>query len=120
MRLSYVIFFAVLSLCARVCLAQSAAPDNGGPCVDVQVGSERVADLDCLNRQLRLRVDREHAAPTAAQAPVGAGSSSTAVGTANQAAAAQKMGDAFGKSAQPQRPAPPVFVDPLIKPPGAH
>jgi hypothetical protein len=30
------------------------------------------------------------------------------------------MGDAFGKSAQPQRPAPPVFVDPLIKPPGAH
>jgi hypothetical protein len=109
---------AVISLCAPACLAQSAPSNAAGPCVEVQVGNERVADLDCLNRQLRLGVEREHAVP-AISPPIDAHASSTAVGTANQAAAEQTMGNAFGKSAQPQRPPPPVFVPPLAKP-GGH
>jgi hypothetical protein len=109
---------AVISLCAPACLAQTPSSDGGGPCVDVQVGNERVADLDCLNRQLRLHVEQEHAVP-AVPAPIDARSSSTAVGTASEAAAEQTMGSAFGKSPQPQRPPPPVFVPPLAKP-GAH
>jgi hypothetical protein len=118
-----VVMLAALALCARPCPAQDDArnaggSNAGGPCVDVEVGNERVADLDCINRQLRLRVEREHDAPSLS-APIDARSSSTAVGTANQAAAEQMMGDAFGKSAHPQRPAPPLFVDPLAKP-GAH
>jgi hypothetical protein len=108
----------VISLCAPACLAQTPSADGGGPCVDVQVGEERVADLDCLNRQLKLHVEREHAVPQAS-APIDARSSSTAVGTANQAAAGQMMGNAFGKASQPQRPAPPVFIPPLPTP-GAH
>lgn len=119
MRASLGIFTAaVISLCAPACLAQTPSADGGGPCVDVQVGEERVADLDCLNRQLKLHVEREHAVPQAS-APIDARSSSTAVGTANQAAAGQMMGNAFGKASQPQRPAPPVFIPPLPTP-GAH
>jgi hypothetical protein len=52
-------------------------------------------------------------------APIDAHSSSTAAGTANQAAAEQMMGDAFGKSAKPQRPPPSVFV-PALPRAGAH
>ena len=118
MRASSGIFLAAaLSLVGCACLAQ--ATDTGAPCVDVQVGNERVADLDCINRQLRLHVEQEHGAP-ALSPPIDARSSSTAVGTANQAAAEQRMGNAFGKSGQPQRPPPPVFVAPLTPPPGAH
>jgi hypothetical protein len=119
MRASLGIFMmAVFAPGVPVCLAQTPASDADGPCVDVQVGNEHVADLDCLNRKLRLGVEREHAVPTVS-APIDARSSSTAVGTANQAAAQQTMGSAFGKSAQPQRPNAPVFVPPLAKP-GAH
>ena len=119
MRASSGIFLAAaLLLGARICLAQ-ANPADTGPCVDVQVGNERVADLDCINRQLRLHVEREHGTP-ALSPPIDARSPSTAVGTANQAAAEQMMGSAFGKSGQPQRPPPPVFVAPLTPPSGAH
>jgi hypothetical protein len=120
MRTSSGILLAVaLSLAARACLAQANPADKGGPCVDVQVGNERVTDLDCINRQLRLHVEREHGTP-ALSPPIDARSSSTAVGTANQAAAEQMMGSAFGKSGQPQRPPPPVFAPPLPPLPGAH
>jgi len=97
--------------------AQGASVD--APCVDVQVGTQHEPDLDCINRQFQLRAQHAHDAPVEL-APIGAGSPSTAVGTANQAAAEEKMGSAFGKSAQPQRPQSPVFVSPLINPPGAH
>jgi hypothetical protein len=120
MRASLGIFLAAaLSLGGRACLAQAAPADTGAPCVDVQVGNERVSDLDCINRQLRLHVEQEHSAP-APSPPIDARSSSTAVGTANQAAAGQMMGNALGKSAQPQRPPPPVFVGPLTPSSGAH
>jgi hypothetical protein len=113
-----IIPLTALALCAglRVAAAEPAA-NADGPCVDVQVGNERVPDFDCINRKLRLQVEREHAVP-APTAPIDAHSSSTAVGTANQAAAQQMMGSAFGKSAQPQRPAP-VFV-PSLPQTGAH
>jgi len=92
---------------------------TNGPCVDVQVGNERVPDYDCINRQFRLQTDHAHALAPPPAAPIDTHSSSTAVGTANQAAAQQMMGSAFGKSAQPQRPAPPAFV-PALPRAGAH
>ena len=117
-----IISLAGLALCMRACLAAADPPahggGDGGPCVEVQVGNERTLDFDCINRQLRLQVERQHLAPVPT-APIDARSSSTAVGTANQAAAEQMMGDAFGKSAQPQRPAPPVFA-PSLPRVGAH
>ncbi len=83
--------------------ASGAATAENAPCVEVQIDTARAGNLDCLNRQLQERADREHqSAP--ATAPIDARSPSNIVGTANQAAAEEKMGDAFGKSAIPQRP----------------
>ena len=117
-----IILLAALALCAgsRAIAADQPAGSNttNGPCVDVQVGNERVPDYDCINRQFRLQADHAHTAPPAV-APIDTHSSSTAVGVANQAAAEQMMGNAFGKSAQPQRPAPPAFV-PALPHTGAH
>ena len=116
-----IILLAALVLCAGAHPAAAAPPaqgGNAGPCVEVQIGNDRALDFDCINRQFRLQADREHMA-TAPAAPIGAGSSSTATGTANTAAAQQMMGDAFGKSAQPQRPAPQTFV-PALPRAGAH
>ena len=114
-----IISLAALALCvgARPALAD---PQAGGssPCVDVQIGNDRLLDFDCLNRQFRLQADRQHMA-AAPPAPIGAGSSSISVGTANQAAAQQMMGNAFGKSATPQRPAPQTFI-PALPHAGAH
>jgi hypothetical protein len=118
MRARLIVALAGGLFLAPPCPAQTAAPNGSGPCVDVQIGSERVSDIDCINRQFRLGVEQAHAQPTLA-APIDANSPSTAVGTANQAAAEQKMGGAFGKSAQPQRPRPPTFVVPLAVPPNA-
>jgi hypothetical protein len=36
------------------------------------------------------------------------------VNTFNQAASREQLGSAFGNSAIPQRPPPPVFVSPLV------
>ena len=80
-------------------------------CADVQVGTEHIADLDCINRTLRSFSARQQGLP--ATAPIDTRSPSTAVGTANQAAARQMMGNAFGNSPRAQRPHP-TFVSPLI------
>jgi hypothetical protein len=94
--------------------APSASADSSANCVDVQIGNDRTPYLNCLNDAFRRRVEREHAAPQP-DAPVDARSPSTQVGTFNETAARQTMGDAFGVSATPQRPAR-VFVNPLPAP----
>jgi hypothetical protein len=116
-----IISLAALALClgARSVAADPTAQGRDtGPCVEVQIGNDRALDFDCLNRQLRLQADRQKMTPPPT-APIGAGSSSTATGAANQAAAQQMMGDAFGKSPHPQRPAPQTFV-PALPHAGAH
>ena len=115
-----IISLAALAFCAGMRLAAADPPAGGdaGPCVEVQIGNERLLDFDCINRQFRLQADRQHMAPAPA-APVDARSSSTATGTANQAAAQQMMGDAFGKSAAPQRPPPQTYV-PALPRVGGH
>ena len=114
-----IILIGGLLISPRFCFAQGPATDAAGPCVDLQVGGERVKDLACLNRQLKWGVEHvQEGAPLSP--PIDATSPSTTVGTANQAAAEEKMGSAFGKSAVPQRPAPQVFVDPVVRPPGGH
>ena len=116
-----IISLIALALCVGARLAAADPPaqsGSAGPCVDVQIGNDRVLDFDCLNRQFRVQADHQHMGSTPV-APIGAGSSSTATGTANQAAAQQMMGDAFGKSTKPQRPPPQTFV-PALPRAGAH
>lgn len=123
MRLSSgIILLAALALSPGM-RAAAADGDQGGAsgsvCVNVQIGNERVPDFDCINRQFRLQVEHIHTGAPVPVAPIDAHSSSITVGTANTAAAQQMMGNAFGKSAQPQRPPPPTFV-PSLPRVGAH
>jgi hypothetical protein len=91
----------------------TAPPDRTTPCVDVEIGGDRSQYFNCLNEQLKRGADQEHKIeqPTA---PLDARSPSNKVGTANDAAARQRMGNAFGKSATPQRPNP-TYVNPLLQ-----
>lgn len=91
-----------------------ADADAAKVCADVRIGNDRAAALNCLNNQMQRKVEHEQGTPQPI-APIDARSQSNEVGTANDAAAREKMGNAFGKSAVPQRPNP-VFVSPLVPP----
>jgi hypothetical protein len=82
------------------------------PCVEVQIGQDIASHINCVNEALRRTVEHEHEAPLP-EAPITAQSSSNRVGTFNDAAARQMMGNAFGVSSQPQRPKP-TFTSPLL------
>ena len=105
---------AAFSTTASFCAA-SAAPGTAptSTCVDVQIGDDRTPYLNCLNEELQKSVKRERGTPQPA-APLSATSSSNQIGTFNEAAARQRMGNAFGVSPIPQRPPKPVFVSPLL------
>lgn len=119
-RLNLAILVSGLVASAAFGAAAETPQSNVGPCVDVQVGNEHLSDLDCINQKLRkLSVQSQPQSDTQLGAPIGAGSSTTQAGTANQAAAQQMMGNAFGKSAQPQRPHP-TYVSPLPGVPVRH
>jgi hypothetical protein len=91
-----------------------ADADAAKVCADVRIGNDRAAALNCLNNQMQRKVEHEQGTPQPI-APIDARSQSNEVGTANDAAAREKMGNAFGKSAVPQRPNP-AFVSPLVPP----
>ncbi len=88
-----------------------AQDDVTETCVAVRIGNDRAAYLNCLNDELKRRAEREQRAPQVT-APLGTGSPSNQTGVYNDAAAREHMGNAFGVSSRPQRPAP-VFVNPL-------
>lgn len=83
--------------------AETPAPAASTDCVEAEVGHERAFTLGCLNQRLSQIAEQAHNA-SQPDAPIGAGSPSTTLGLANHAAAQEMMGNAFGKSATPQRP----------------
>src|SRR5215510_10246076 len=93
--------------------AAEAAPSTHPACVDVQIGNDRTPYFNCLNEELQKSVQRERGTPQPA-APLSATSSPNQIGTFNESAARQRMGNAFGVSPIPQRPPKPVFVSPLL------
>jgi hypothetical protein len=90
--------------------AASAADDAEQVCVDVRIGTE--ASYACLNDRLRQVANQSHFVANPAEVTVT--SPAPAVGTFNQAATAERLGNAFGHSVYPQRPAPPQFPNPLV------
>jgi len=96
--------------------SEPAKTDQSQICVDVEIGGDRSAYFKCLNEQMQRGAEREHQVPQPT-APIDTHSPSNQLGTANDAAAREKMGNSFGKSAVPQRPAS-TFVNPLV--PGSH
>jgi hypothetical protein len=89
--------------------AQAGEPAAGQSCVDVQIGG--VQSYGCINQEMR------HIAETAPRMTivpdVQASSPAPATGTFNRAATQERLGNAFGHSVVPQRPAPPPLSPPF-------
>lgn len=104
---------------AQAASASSVSSAKQPLCVDAEVDGVRSLSYDCLSRQLKpaatpedataggTSVDRKSAAEALATQP------SNRVGTFNLSAERNRFGSNWGKSAQPQRPAPPVAVPPV-------
>ncbi|WP_233217220.1 hypothetical protein [Trinickia dabaoshanensis] len=91
--------------------AATAAPAKKSVCVDAQVQGQRALSYDCLAEQLKAKpVASSGASQSAAEAL--AKSPSNRLGTFNLSTERNRFGSNWGKSATPQRPAPPVVVSP--------
>ncbi len=98
-----------LAILAATPQARAQSTDTHQSCVDVQIGSARY--YDCLNQQMQRSVPQQR--PSAENStPLSAGAPAPAVGTFNQEATHERLGNSFGKSATPQRPPPIVFTPP--------
>jgi hypothetical protein len=117
MRMTWIIIAGTVFLASTgsSLAAERATASSPPTCVDVQIGNDRSAYLNCLNDAMTRSVEHEHGTPQPT-VPVDVHSPSNQVGTFNEAAARQRMGNAFGVSPVPQRPNR-VFVNPLVPPP---
>ncbi len=118
---TYIGFWGLIGLAILTTAVPAAADDlSSSPssatetqtCVDVRIGEDRTAYLNCINAQLNRDVARQQQVPQPA-APIDTHSATNTIGIVDETAARQKMGDAFGRSAQPQRPER-VYVSPLL------
>jgi hypothetical protein len=114
MRIAPIILMACFFTAAHAVAADTPPANATRACVDVQIGNDRSAYLNCLNDGLQRQVEHERSTPQII-APIDTHSSSSQVGTFNDAAARERMGNAFGVSPVPQRPAR-VFVNPIAPP----
>jgi hypothetical protein len=81
-------------------------------CVQVKIGTEQTADFRCLNAMMQQLVEKEgtrQAVLQAAQDGVTA-LAPTQLGLFNVTATHERLGNAFGHSAFPQRPTPTYHV----------
>src|SRR5262245_6951124 len=102
----------LLTLGSSALAAEAPQPsETSQACIDVEIGNDRTAYLECLNGVFERRVRQEHQTPQI-EAPIDAKSSPTQLGVFNETAARQRMGNAFGVSPVPQRPKP-VFSNPI-------
>jgi len=80
-------------------------------CVDAEVNGQRALSYDCLATQLQPQPATDRGASQSA-AEAAAKQPSNRVGTFNLSTEQNRFGSNWGKSATPQRPAPPVAVPP--------
>jgi hypothetical protein len=89
-------------------------------CVDVQVEGARAISFDCLNAKLKAEAQQQgDAAPTVTAKDIAGTGAPTTVGTFSYTGTSIRMGNAFGKSAFPQRPPVQSFTNALV-PTGAR
>jgi hypothetical protein len=87
--------------------AQAQAPAGGKDpksCIDVGVNGYRAPSYDCLTEQMTPANTPSNATPPGLASGWVANAPSNQLGLANEAATRTRMGNTFGKSAQPQRP----------------
>lgn len=96
--------FAAVLVLPDIALAGDALVMARGStnCVDVEIGGERAADFDCLNRRLKESADRVQAIRN--QPPLDAASPAERTGGFNETAVQQQFGPSFGRSVVPFRP----------------
>jgi hypothetical protein len=99
------------SLASLPVLGQTAQTKES--CVDVKIGMEQY--YSCLNQRLQSGIEQHRF--TSRDAPYSAASPDPAVGGFNATATRERLGNAFGNSAIPQRPPPPNFSSPLVSHP---
>jgi guanyl-specific ribonuclease Sa len=88
---------------------QAATPNNGKRvCVNAEVNGVQALSYDCLSQQLAPTPAAASSGVSAAEAQAKAPSNQ--VGTFNYSAESIRFGNAWGKSATPQRPATPVYA----------
>jgi hypothetical protein len=97
-----VLAFAIMSYSVAGAARAAAAPQATN-CTDVQVGSAQ--SYDCINAQLGAAAAATPRS-SSADAPLTSSSPSNVVGTFNEGATRNRLGQNFGKSAIPYRPAP--------------
>jgi hypothetical protein len=86
---------------------QAAAPNNGKRvCVNAEVNGVQALSYDCLSQQLAPAPSAPASGISAAEAQAKAPSNQ--VGTFNYSAESIRFGNAWGKSATPQRPTTPA------------
>ncbi|MGG1948142.1 hypothetical protein AB1286_25605 [Trinickia sp. NRRL B-1857] len=91
--------------------AASAPAGKKSVCVDAQVQGQRALSYDCLAEQLKPKPAVSSGASQSAAEGL-AKSPSNRLGTFNLSTERNRFGSNWGKSATPQRPAPPVVVPP--------
>ncbi len=83
-------------------------------CVDVEVDGERRPAFECLNHELKAAAQGANPSDPDAQLKAVAGNGApNQVGTFSYTGESIRMGNAFGKSAFPQRPPAPVYSNRL-------
>lgn len=83
---------------------QAARPADAAPCIEVQVNGERIPAWDCLQRKLAPAPDST-ARPDLPEAERLMRKPGNQLLQYNLEGTRQRMGDAFGRSVVPQRPA---------------
>ncbi|WP_157004318.1 hypothetical protein [Xanthomonas pisi] len=110
-----VALMAVMAAAPAAAASQAAVTpgpaSDAAPCVEVQIGQTSTGRLSCLNQLLRETAARAAGAPQATVTP--ATGSPIELGQPTPAALRQRLGQAYGRSAQPQRPAPPRYPTPF-------
>ncbi|MGK5035235.1 hypothetical protein [Janthinobacterium sp. LB3P118] len=118
-RLLLLLLFACATLPAQAdehtVVVKAAAPERG--CVEVEVNGKRAQSISCLNEKLLPSSNTvNRPPPTLSGAEATVQRPSNQLGLYNRAALEHRMGNAFGKSVTPQRPAPPPPASPLLPP----
>ncbi len=96
-------------------LSPAGAMAEAVPCVEVEIGSDRPPpdrSLECLSAWLVRDVPPRRFG-AGSSLPVLPNVAPAAAGTFSAAATANQLGDNFGRSARPQRPAAPDYASPV-------
>lgn len=95
---------ALLLVSAQVRADEAKKQEDAAPCIEVQVNGERIPAWDCLQRKLA-PASKAARSPTLPEAERLIRQPGNQLMQYNLEGTRQRMGDAFGRSVVPQRPA---------------